>query len=45
MLGYKGWGTLCSGLYRSRDTLCWAIRVGAHFVVDYTDWGALYIRL
>ena len=36
MLGYKGWGTLCSGLYRSRDTLCWAIRVGAAFVVGYT---------
>ena len=36
ILGYKGWGTLCSGLYRLRDTLYWTIRVVAHFVVGYT---------
>ena len=36
MLGYKGWGTLCSGLYRLRELYIGAIRVGAPFVVDYT---------
>ena len=37
MLGYKSWGTLCSGLYRLRGTLYWAIRVGAPFVVGSTS--------
>ena len=45
MLGYKGWGSLCSGLYRLRGTLCWAIRVGAAFVVGYTGRGAFYTGL
>ena len=45
ILGYKGWGTLCSGLYRLGGILYWAIRVGAPFVVDYTGWGAFYIGL
>ena len=45
ILDYKGWGTLCSGLYRLRGTQFWAIRVVAPFVVDYTDLGALYIGL
>ena len=45
ILGYKGWGTLCSGLYRLRGILYWAIRVVAPFVVGYTGWGAFYIGL
>ena len=42
MLGYKGWGTLCSGLYRLRDSIL-DIRVVAHF--EWIQVGVLYIGL
>ena len=44
ILGYKGWGTLCSGLYRLRGILYWAIRVVARTLCSglYRLGGILY---